>query len=308
MEKEKACIGVDVGGTYIRVGILKGSDTPLCFEKIPQGSVFKGRCPPKQLSAFLRDYMHRNGLTADNTGACAVGMPSSIDQSKRRVLSTPNIPAFENVDLADLLERQLEIPVFLDRDVNMIYRHDRLLLKLPRKGIGIGCYFGTGIGNVVEVDGKLLAGKNGVACELGHVPVMGRHELCGCGNPGCYENYASGRYITRLCKERYPGESVYEVLTRRREDACIQEFIDNIAVVIATEINIFDPHYVILGGGVLISRGFPQQALIEALHGHVRKPYPDQGLTVYFSKNADASGVIGAALYARSQLKGGEKA
>lgn len=308
MEKEKACIGVDVGGTYIRVGILKGSDTPLCFEKIPQGSVFKGRCPPKQLSAFLRDYMHRNGLTADNTGACAVGMPSSIDQSKRRVLSTPNIPAFENVDLADLLERQLEIPVFLDRDVNMIYRHDRLLLKLPRKGIGIGCYFGTGIGNVVEVDGKLLAGKNGVACELGHVPVMGRHELCGCGNPGCYENYASGRYITRLCKERYPGESVYEVLTRRWEDACIQEFIDNIAVVIATEINIFDPHYVILGGGVLISRGFPQQALIEALHGHVRKPYPDQGLTVYFSKNADASGVIGAALYARSQLKGGEKA
>ncbi len=308
MEKEKACIGVDVGGTYIRVGILKGSDTPLCFEKIPQGSVFKGRCPPKQLSAFLRDYMHRNGLTAENTGACAVGMPSSIDQSKRRVLSTPNIPAFENVDLADLLERQLEIPVFLDRDVNMIYRHDRLLLKLPCKGIGIGCYFGTGIGNVVEVDGKLLAGKNGVACELGHVPVMGRHELCGCGNPGCYENYASGRYITRLCKERYPGESVYEVLTRRREDACIQEFIDNIAVVIATEINIFDPHYVILGGGVLISRGFPQQALIEALHGHVRKPYPDQGLTVYFSKNADESGVIGAALYARSQLKGGEKA
>ena len=306
MEWEKACIGVDVGGTYIRVGALTGNETPLYFEKLPQSRVFKGRCPPEQLADFLKDYMRRNGLTAENTGACAVGMPSSIDQNKRRVLTTSNISRLENLDLADLLERQLGLPVFLDRDVNMIYRHDRLLLKLPRTGIGIGCYFGTGIGNVVEVDGRLLHGKNGVACELGHVPVMGRGEPCGCGNPGCYENYASGRYIARLCKEAYPGESVYEVLTRHREDPCIREFIDNIAVVIATEVNIFDPHYVILGGGVLISRGFPQQALMEALHGHVRKPYPDQGLTVYFSKNADESGVIGAALYARSRLEGGE--
>ena len=87
---------------------------------------------------------------------------------------------------------------------------------------------------------------------------MGRSDKCGCGNEGCFENYASGRYIAALCREKYPGESVCAVLTDHLEDEAVQTFIDNIAVVIATEVNLFDPHYVILGGGGAALRGLSE--------------------------------------------------
>ncbi len=305
MNGEKAYIGVDVGGTYIRTGTLYADGRPRHFEKLPQSEVFAGGDPPERLAAYLEGYLRRHGLSAEDVAACAVGMPSCVDRQKRRVLSTPNIPQFAGVALADLLEARLGLPVFLDRDVNMIYRYDRLALGLPERGVGIGCYFGTGIGNVVAIDGRLLTGKNGVACELGHVPVMGRGERCGCGNVGCFENYASGRYMEELCRAHYPGKSVREVLTAHAGDGPVREFIDNIAVVIATEVNLFDPDYVLLGGGLLLSEGFPRDRLLEALHRRVRKPYPDEGLQIYFSRTADAGGVIGAALCARTRLEGG---
>ncbi len=306
MTRQKAYIGVDVGGTYIRVGTVGTDGVPQHFEKLPQSTVFADGDPPERLCAFLADYMRRHRLTKESIAACAVGMPSCVDREKRRVLSTPNIPQFAGVALADMLEKALGLPAFLDRDVNMIYRYDRLSPELPKKGIGIGCYFGTGIGNVVEIDGRLLSGKNGVACELGHVPVMGRSDKCGCGNEGCFENYASGRYIAALCREKYPGESVCAVLTDHLEDEAVQIFIDNIAVVIATEVNLFDPHYVILGGGVLLSEGSRKDARLARLPRPIRIRYRDPGLQIFFSPTADAGGVIGAAICAHARLEGGE--
>ena len=96
------------------------------------------------------------------------------------------------------------------------------------------------------------------------------------------------------------------MLTDHLEDEAVQTFIDNIAVVIATEVNLFDPHYVILGGGVLLSEGFPKDALLERLHRRIRKPYPDSGLQIFFSRTADAGGGIRAALCAHARLGGGE--
>ena len=123
---------------------------------------------------------------------------------------------------------------------------------------------------------------------------------------GLFRQLRLGRYIAALCREKYPGESVCAVLTDHLEDEAVQTFIDNIAVVIATEVNLFDPHYVILGGGVLLSEGFPKDALLERLHRRIRKPYPDSGLQIFFSRTADAGGVIGAAICAHARLEGGE--
>lgn len=308
MQDNKRIVGVDIGGTYLRIGMVDGDLHLSSFQKLKADRVLNESSFSKSLADFLRSYIAEQNAAGLTVSAVSLGVPSVVDLKKRRVISSPNIPGFDNLPLADFLESRLAVPVYMDRDVNMIFRYDQLRLRLPKTGIGIGCYFGTGIGNAVSIDGRLLVGKDGMACELGHVPVMGRRGLCGCGNRGCSENYASGRSVRALQKRFYADLSIGEMFRLHGQDDRVQSLIDNMAVVVATEINIFNPHYLILGGGVILTKGFPREALTEKIMLHTRRPRKTAVLTgpaVYFSGNADQGGVIGAAICARFRMEGG---
>lgn len=301
MAEGNGILGIDIGGTNIRMGIVFPDGRIERFQKDDCRSVLQGENSPGIFVRYVADYIERERERC-NLLAVSVGVPSTVDRRKRKVISAPNIKGFNNLDLADLMEAELRLPVYLDRDVNMVFRFDRERLALPNYGVGIGCYIGTGIGNVIAVDGKLLVGKNGSACELGHVPVMGRYEKCSCGNVGCCENYASGRYLDMMLSKRKQG-TVAELIRSPEFAETLDEFVDNISIVVATEVNILDPEYVILGGGVLLNDGFPIEKLKKRIIEHCRTPYPQQGLKLYTSIEANHSGVIGAALYARDRLK-----
>lgn len=302
MIHKKGILGFDIGGTHIRAGLVMPDNSLVNFRKEDSRKILTGSNQAENFIKYIREYMDSLGESGQ-VEAVSVGVPSTVDQSKRLVVSTPNIDGFSNLPLVSLLEDEFGLPAYLDRDVNMIFRYDKACLCLPDKGIGIGCYIGTGIGNVIAIDGQLLTGKNGASCELGHVPVMGRYERCNCGNLGCYENYASGRYLNKLLKES-SSNSIAELLGTPGFQKTLDEFVDNIAVVVATEVNILDPEYVILGGGVLLNEGFPMKKLEQRIIDRARTPFPQQGLKLYASREANSSGVIGAALYARTKLNG----
>lgn len=301
MADSNGVLGIDIGGTNIRMGIVFPGGRIECFRKDDCRSVLQGENTPRMFVSYVADYIKKETRNCELL-AVSVGVPSTVDRRKRKVVSAPNIKGFNDLELAELMEADLGLPVYLDRDVNMVFRFDRERLALPDYGVGIGCYIGTGIGNVISVDGKLLVGKNGSACELGHVPVMGRYEKCSCGNVGCCENYASGRYLDMILSQRKQG-TVAELMQSPEFSVTMDEFVDNIAIVVATEVNILDPEYVILGGGVLLNEGFPIEKLKKKIIEHCRTPYPQQGLKLYTSIEANHSGVIGAALYAWDRLR-----
>ena len=105
------------------------------------------------------------GTGRADPGVCGVslGFPSTIDRTRRHVLSTPNIPGLNDISVADFLEEKLQIPVFLERDVNLLLLHDLDRFGLLGEKTVIGIYFGTGIGNGIYINGRLLYGRNGVA-------------------------------------------------------------------------------------------------------------------------------------------------
>lgn len=290
IDMETVILGIDIGGTWFRIGAVDARGQILAFEKLPVGQVFAGADPIAQLEKALNPY-----LAAWKTAAVCIGVPATVDAKRRRVLQAPNVAYLEDLQLVDALESRLGIPVLLERDVNFTMLYD--CREKPREGILCGFYFGTGIGNSILVDGKPLIGKNGTAGELGHIPVDGCREVCGCGNVGCMEPLTGGRYLAHLQREVFPDTPMEELFTRHGEDERLRRFVDRMAMAVATEVNLLDPEQILLGGGVIAMADFPREYLLEQLLVHARKPFPAEALQVVFVQEFEEKTVLGAALY-----------
>jgi allose kinase len=290
---EKIVIGMDIGGTNIRIAMQRQGQGTENFRKVARETVLNGDRPIEALAAFIETYIGRY-CGGRRPQAVVIGFPAAMDAKRRTVLQAPNIPGLDGLPAADLLEEKLGLPVYLEKDVNLLFYSDMADLQLPESGIGIGVYVGTGIGNAIFLDGAPLPGRHGVSGELGHIPRAGGKERCGCGNFGCSECYGSGWHLVELRDRFFPETSVSEIFTRHGYAPEIAGFIDNIAVTIATEITILDPDYIVLGGGVLNAEGFPMEALKQAIVRHTRKPFPAEALNFYQSKDAVENGVRGA--------------
>ena len=197
-------IGVDIGGTHVRIGAVNADGQVEHLEKVKNRVLCEGGKAIDLLITFIRDYTLRCKL-AGNFCAIAVGFPSPVSKDKRVVYSCPNIinkdEGFDGCDAVTPIEREFGVPVFIEKDSVFLLQYDLSLSHLS--GTTIGIYFGTGIGNMVFLDGKFLSGKHGVACDLGHIPFYLSDRYCSCGNRACAECYASGRVLRMIWEENF---------------------------------------------------------------------------------------------------------
>lgn len=302
-KRDGVVLAVDIGGTHLRTGLVSADLSVSGFELTGSADLLEVEDPSRALLDFIDGYLGRVG-TRIVLEAVAVGFPATVSRDRRTVLSTSNIRSMQNLAIADLLETGLGVPAFIDRDVNMLLRHDMRDLAVPQAGVVIGCYVGTGFGNAICIDGRILVGRHGVAGELGHIPVNGLSTVCGCGNRGCIETIASGKAFAELAQTTFPGTPLDAVLVRHADHPMVREFVRNVAVAIATEVNILDPEVVIVGGGVVQARGFPTHVLEADTRELSRKPYPSQGVRFAYSRGGQQAGVRGAGIYAWEGVRG----
>lgn len=301
MGKDVTVLGIDIGGTNIRLGLVNREYRLRNFVQEGTKEVFRDTSPVKSLAYEIRRYL--GAYAADQpVEAISIGFPSTIDKERKVVLSTPNISPLQNLPLVGLMEKELDLPVYINRDVNFLILYDMQTRKIGKEGIVAGFYFGTGLGNAICIRGEPLVGKNGVAAELGHIPVLGSEEFCTCGNQGCLEIYASGRYLEKLAQKHFPDTAIDEIFLRHGNDPQIKQFIDYLSVAIATEVNLLDPDGIIIGGGVPQMRNFPRTYLEECVRRRSRKPVPAGNLQIFYSESTQKSGVIGAGIYAFEKL------
>lgn len=299
MEQRDSCwIGVDLGGTNLRIGAVGGDGEILSFEKIRSSLLLEGDGPSDRLAEIIRTFIREKCAGMKVEGA-AVGIPGTLNKARTEVQQVPNIAGLDHMK-ASFLEEKLGVKVILMRDVCAILSYDRKAYALPSCEVLLGIYVGTGIGNVIFVNGRELTGKNGAAGELGHIPVIGDETPCGCGNTGCSESIAGGKYLAGLCRTVFQDVPIGELFSKKGSHPLISEYLDRLACIIATEINIFDPDYLMLGGGVPAMKDFPADELLERIRIHARKPFPAQGLQIILTEDREEKGVIGAVLYARS--------
>lgn len=299
-------IGIDIGGTNIRIGLVSREKELKEFRIESTQKILQTEKTLGSLIEFIGEYI-AEAECGDEIAGISMGFPSILDKARKKVVATTNIDGLDDIEVVDEVEEALKLPVFIDKDVNMLMQYDMFEKRIPSQGITTGFYIGTGLGNAISINGEVLIGKNGAAAELGHIPARGIKGECGCGNTACVELYASGKHLCELCEKELDGVFIEEVFEKYGDSSVIKEFIGELAVPVATEINILDPDYVIIGGGVVQMSGFPKQMLEQAIRTNVRKPYPEENLKFMYSVEGQENGVIGAGVYGFKKLEAVKK-
>jgi glucokinase len=186
--------GIDVGGTKIAGGVVDVDGTVVAHERVES--------PASDVEAIedaIAGLVAR--LAADHEiEAVGVGAAGYIDKARSSVLFAPNL-AWRGVNLKAELEERVHLPVVIENDANAAawgefrfgagHDVDDLLLVTV----------GTGVGGGLVSDGELYRGAFGVGAEIGHMRVVPGGRLCGCGNYGCFEQYASGSALVRNARD-----------------------------------------------------------------------------------------------------------
>jgi glucokinase len=184
-----AC-GVDVGGTKILGGVVDEKGSILDEVRVTSPATDPDAIQAA-IAAVVLELKDRHEISSVGVGAAGY-----IDKGRSSVMFAPNI-AWRDVNLRQGLEKQVELPVVIENDANaaawgeFAYGAgadvDDLLLVTV----------GTGVGGGLVLDGALYRGAFGVGAEIGHMRVVPNGIVCGCGNLGCYEQYASGSALVR---------------------------------------------------------------------------------------------------------------
>ena len=195
-----AC-GIDVGGTKIAGGVVDEHGTIL-EELVVESPATDVAAIEAAIETLVKELRSRHPIEAVGVGAAGY-----IDKSRAVVLFAPNL-AWRDLDLKADLERTLDLPVVVENDANAAawgefqfgagHDVDDLLLVAV----------GTGVGGGVVLDGALYRGAFGVGAEIGHMRVVPDGILCGCGNQGCFEMYASGSALVREVRAAARGGSL----------------------------------------------------------------------------------------------------
>ncbi|WP_419864697.1 ROK family protein [Candidatus Poriferisodalis sp.] len=246
--KSATHIGFDVGGTKI-FGVVTdhgGAVQRTLREPTPDGA--------GPLMDALADMTARLG-TGSRPVSVGVGMAGLITLDGRITVS-PNLVDVDGADIGSGLSHLLDMPVFLDNEVNCAARWEMSAGAARGVRNGVMVSLGTGIGGAFMLNGEVLRGSGGLAGEPGHMIVEAGGRQCACGRRGCWEAYASGSALDRMAVERF-GETCRgpEVTAAAREgDAGALELLDKFAYWLALGISnlciLTDPEMVVIGGGL----------------------------------------------------------
>ena len=191
--------GIDLGGTFIKGGVVNDSGEILDMEQIPTEAeggpahvIDRIAMLVKKLSSASR----KNPLAG-----VGVGVPGQVITDKGLLVEAPNLPCWENIFVAEELEARLHLPAYLGNDANVA------ALGEFWYGAGQGSThmlmvtLGTGVGGGLILNGKIFRGASGGAGEFGHMVISRDGARCTCGRRGCVEAYVGTAGIMRALKE-----------------------------------------------------------------------------------------------------------
>ena len=309
-------IGIDVGGTNLKAGLVDQSGTILAVERTPLD--FRGpESFADTLASLAKAVMASGGAAAQDVEYVGIGIPGAVAGGD--ILYTANIP-MKNVPLEKLFRQHLDLPVLLGNDA------DCAAVGEWSCGVGRGTKhfivitLGTGVGGGMILNGKLYSGC-GAGGEVGHIVVQKDGVPCNCGRRGCWEAYASATGLIRETTEAmkaHPESLLHQVAAQNgavdgrtsfqaaeQGDetalAVCRSYAEYLASGLTDLVNILHPEAVALGGGVAAA---PEYLLLDPVREIVAREcyarHVGQVPHIVRAELGNDAGIIGAALLGRA--------
>jgi len=310
-------IGIDVGGTNLKAGLVDEKGTLLAVSRMPLGEFVSPGCFAETLSQLACACAQKAGIDPRSVESAGIGIPGSVCGGT--VLYTCNIP-LRDVPLAELFQRRLPIPVLLGNDADCAAVGEYFC------GAGRGTHnflvvtLGTGVGAGMILNGKLYTGM-GAAGEAGHMVIAQGGECCTCGRRGCWEQYASATGLIRMTKAAMaadPGSALHAAAEKngavdgrtpfeaaqQGDPAAVRvcaQYAEFLAAGLTNLVNLLHPERIALGGGVAAA---PEELLLAPVRRIVgRECYARHGearTEIVCAELGNDAGIIGAALLNRA--------
>ncbi len=309
-------IGVDVGGTKIAAGVVDEAGSILAITRRETAAT-----DPALLEEQIQDAVTE--LLVDHA-AVAVGVAAAgfVSAGTGMVLFAPNL-AWRDEPLGSDLTARLSMPVIVENDANAAAWGEFRFGAASHVDDMVLVTVGTGLGGGIVSDGMLLRGASGLGGEVGHVRVMPDGIRCGCGNRGCWEQYASGSALEREARELAASGSLHaarllelcadqpaqlrgRMVTQAAHEgdpAAVELLADLgrwLGEGMASMAAVLDPSVFVVGGGVVEAGDL----LLDPARAALRRNLPARGhrpdIEVQAATLGNEAGIIGAADLARA--------
>jgi glucokinase len=328
-KKGRLTIGVDLGGTNLRIAAFDSEWNRLAYINLPT-RVSEG---PDAVVGDMCDAIRRVlEQCPQQLVGVGIGAPGPLELPSGKFHRPPNLPGFDGFLLKDAMESKLQTPVIVEKDANAA------ALAEWKSGVGkempgdsmCMLTLGTGVGAGIVLDRKIWHGMIGMGGEGGHIPLVENGFACGCGGRGCLEQYASATAICRaatraaarggadriakLIARRIEEKSEFTArdlagLAREGDEPSRQIFADAgkfLGMGLAMLVNVLNLPLYVIGGGVVSGwdlfapRMFEELRRLSYIYG-LTEPGADQGFTmgktyVVPAATGPDAGLLGAAM------------
>jgi len=267
-KSEKYAVGVDLGGTNIKVGLV--TQRGVAEKKISVETKAEGGPDSiiSQIKLGINEILSKNKLKLQGIG---IGSPGVVSIKKGTVENPPNLPGWGKVNLGRIVEKEFDKKVWVENDANAAAIGEMIFGVGKEIDSFIMVTLGTGVGGGIIIDRKLYRGEFGAAGEIGHLTIDHNGPKCNCGSFGCVETYIGNNYLVNNVKKDLianPNSQIIELLNNDLEmltpkviqeaaemgDNYARSVIKNMGVhlgaALASVSNLLDISVFIIGGGV----------------------------------------------------------
>jgi glucokinase len=269
--KHRFWVGFDLGGTKMFAGVFDSRFRLIAAERKRTRTDESARSGVDRMIGLIHEALAAAKIGPRALGGIGIGTPGPLDLDKGTLIYAPNL-GWRNVPLRKRLEAEFGCPVAVANDVDAGTYGEFVGGAARGSRSVLGVFPGTGIGGGFVYEGKLVRGRTQSCMEIGHMKVMPRGRLCGCGRRGCLETVASRLAIAAdAAMAVYRGEApvlakiagtdLAKIRSRslaesiREGDKAVEDIVRRaasfIGLAVANSVNLLAPDLVVLGGGLI---------------------------------------------------------
>lgn len=315
MKNKKIAIGIDVGATDIKMGLIHRSGRVVSKTQFLTGRFMSKNAFVRAISRQIKQFIKYNSVSGNDIIGIGIGLPGTVDYEKGIVNNLTNIRGIKRLPLRKILRKFFKYTICIDNDVNA-FANGQLKWGLARGVKNAICItLGTGVGGGLIINGSVYRGSNYSAGEIGHICMDINGPKCGCGSNGCLEVFVGNNYIIKnAIKKIKAGKRTSlvkklngdlfkltpEIITHTAKAGDVfskniwKEAGEYLGAGLGGLVNVLNPEIIIIGGGVSKAGNFIFAPLKKELARHTMSQHL-KVLKVVGVKFVSDAGILGAA-------------